>query len=183
MKILTSALALSLVTLVSTTALAQTTSPGTRPERDTAPERSTTDRDKRDRPAWQNTQGLHETSDIIGTKVENSEGKEVGKVDALLIDPKEGKVTHAVIGLGGFLGLGKDKVVVPYSAVKMAGHDTGRKARIVADQAALESAPKYAKTSDRTPSASPAMSPRSPESTRTDTRPPGDKTDTKSDKK
>jgi sporulation protein YlmC with PRC-barrel domain len=128
---------------------------------------STTDRSKADRvtkkerSAWSNTQGLHEAKDIVGTKVQNAEGKDIGKVDALLIDPKDGKVTHAVIGLGGMLGLGKDKVVVDYSALKMTAHENGRKAKVVVDQSALASAPKYVKTAERAPSASPATSPRS----------------------
>jgi sporulation protein YlmC with PRC-barrel domain len=114
---------------------------------------------KKDRPAWSNTQGLHETGDIIGTKVEAPDGKDLGKVDALLIDPRDGKVSHAVIGLGGVFGIGQDKVVVPYSELKMTGHEPGKKARITVDQSALDQAPKYVKASERTsPSASPATS-------------------------
>jgi sporulation protein YlmC with PRC-barrel domain len=110
---------------------------------------------KRDRAAWTNTQGLRESSDVIGATVENKNGKNIGKVDALLIDMKDGKVSHAVVGLGGFLGMGKDKVVVPYSALTITERAAGRKATVVADQTELSSAPKYVKTSDRTPAASP----------------------------
>jgi sporulation protein YlmC with PRC-barrel domain len=118
-------------------------------------ERRATDRAKKDRPAFTNA-GLEESSEIIGAKVESADGKDLGKVEALLIDPKEGKVTHAVVGLGGVLGIGEEKVVVPYTALKMTTSERGRKARITADQAALETAPKYVKASDRSPSASPA---------------------------
>ena len=118
-------------------------------------------RTKKDRPAWSNTQGLHETGDIIGTRVHNPEGKDIGKVEALLIDPTEGKITHAVVGIGGVLGIGDEKVVVPYTALKMTGHEGGRKGKIALDQSTLDAAPKYVKTSDRAPSASPATSPRS----------------------
>jgi sporulation protein YlmC with PRC-barrel domain len=146
MKRLTSAVvALAFVALLPAAALAQ------------AGTSSKTDRAKAPpREAWSNTEGLHETGDIIGAKVQNSEGKDIGKVGALLIDPKSGKVTHAVIGLGGFLGLGKDKVVVPYSDLTMSGHEAGRKATIKVDQALVEKAPKYVKATERSPSASPA---------------------------
>ena len=155
MKRLTSGLiALALLTSLPAAGLAQTSTT------DRA-KSSTTERVKKERPAWSNTQGLHETGDIIGTKVQNAEGKDIGKVDALLVDPKDGKITHAVVGLGGMLGLGKDKVVVEYSALKMTAHEAGRKAKIALDQAALETAPKYVKTTDRAPSASPATSSRS----------------------
>jgi sporulation protein YlmC with PRC-barrel domain len=122
-------------------------------------DRTATDRAKKDRPMWSNTQGLHETGDVIGTRIDGTDGKELGKVDALLIDPKDGKITHAVVGLGGMLGIGTEKVVVPYSALKMTGHEGGRKARITIDRSALERAPKYVKATERSPSASPEASP------------------------
>ena len=169
MKRLASALcALSLAALIPAGALAQTGSPGTRPSDrtgdrpgGTTTEQRSSDRAKRDRPAFSNTQGLHETGDIIGAKVEGPDGKNLGKVEALLIDPKEGKASHAVIGMGGVLGVGEEKVVVPYTALKMTGHEGGRKGRITIDQSALDSAPKYVKASERSPSASPATTPRS----------------------
>jgi hypothetical protein len=106
----------------------------------------------------------------------------MGEIDALLVDPKDGKVTHAVIGLGGFLGIGEDKVVVPWSDVKVAAHQEGKKAVITMDQSVLERAPKYVKASDRSPAASPATT-RSTDPTRTDMKrdadgkPLGDKPD------
>jgi sporulation protein YlmC with PRC-barrel domain len=175
MKRLASAVcALSLAALIPAGALAQTSSPGTRPSDrpgsdrtgtdrpgGTTTEQKSSDRAKKDRTAFNNTQGLHETGDIIGARVEGPDGKNVGKVEALLIDPKEGKVSHAVVGMGGMLGVGEEKVVVPYTALKMTGHEGGRKGRIAIDQSALDSAPKYVKTSERAPSASPATTPRS----------------------
>ena len=155
MKSLTSGLvALALVASLPAAGFAQTsTTDRSKTDRPAAERR---DSAKKERTAWSNTQGLHETNDIVGAKVQNAEGKDIGKVDALLLDPKDGKITHAVIGLGGMLGLGKDKVVVDYSALKMSGHENGRRAKIAVDQSALESAPKYVKATDRAPSASPA---------------------------
>ena len=161
-RLMSGLVALAFATSIPAVGWAQTsTTDRAKSDRPTT-ERRTSDREmKKERAAWSNTQGLHETGDIIGTKVQNAEGKDIGKIDALLVDPKDGKITHAVVGLGGMLGLGKDKVVVDYSALKMTGHESGRKAKISLDQATIESAPKYVKTSDRAPSASPATSPRS----------------------
>jgi sporulation protein YlmC with PRC-barrel domain len=162
MKTLTSSLmVLALVTAIPAAGFAQS---GDRTGTDRATdrranERGTAERAKKDRPAWNNTQNLHETGDIIGASVQNAEGKNIGKVDALLLDPKDGKVSHAVVGLGGILGIGDEKVVVPYTALKMRGHEGGRKGTISMDQSALDSAPNYVKASDRQPSASPATSP------------------------
>ncbi len=146
MKRLMSALiALSFIVSLPAVSLAQQPRP--------APVKPST---KAERAAWANKIGVHDTRDIIGTRVKNAEGKDMGEVDALLVDPKDGKVTHVVIGLGGFLGIGEDKVVVPWSEIKMAAHQEGKKAVITMDQAALERAPKYVKAGEREPSASPA---------------------------
>jgi sporulation protein YlmC with PRC-barrel domain len=156
MKRITAAItALSFVALLPAAGFAQT--PG-----------STTDRVKRERTTWSNTQGLHETGDIIGATVQGADGKNLGKVDALLVDPNDGKMTHAVVGMGGVLGVGEEKVVVPYSALKMSGHEAGRKAKITIDQSALDQAPRYVKASERQPAASPATTPRATDTTRPD---------------
>ena len=126
----------------------------TKQQRDTSAKRDT-------RPAWRNEAGLHESSDIIGTRIKNTDGKEIGKIDKLLIDPQTGKVSHVVIGLGGMMGVGARDVVVPWSDLKMAKADhEGRKATITMDQAKLDTAPRYERTArvdrNRAPSASPA---------------------------
>jgi hypothetical protein len=120
-------------------------------------------RDTRDtRPAWKNDAGLHDSGDIIGTRIKNAEGKDIGEIDRLMIDPSSGKVSHVVVGLGGFLGVGEKKVVVPWSDLKMSAATNGKKALITMDQAKLENAPRYERTAkaDRSPSASPSTSPR-----------------------
>ena len=58
------------------------------------------------------------------------------------------------------MGIGDEKVVVPYAALRMTGHEAGKRGRILIDQSALDQAPKYVRATDRSPSASPATSPR-----------------------
>ena len=111
-------------------------------------------------PAWKNDAGLHETKDIIGTRIKNAAGKDLGEIDQLLID-RNGKVTHAVIGLGGVAGVGEKKVVVPWSELKFAPVTEGKKNAITMDEAKLESAPRYDRTAARSDVA-PAASPRAP---------------------
>jgi sporulation protein YlmC with PRC-barrel domain len=134
---------------------AQTTRPSDRPASDTTIKQRDT------RPAWKAAGSVVETSDLIGTRIKNSAGKDIGEIDSLLIDPQSGKVTHAVVGLGGFLGVGEKKVVLPWSELKMASSTDGRKPAIVMEQAKLENAPRYERTAkaDRSPSASPTTSP------------------------
>jgi sporulation protein YlmC with PRC-barrel domain len=56
---------------------------------------------------------------LVGTEVRDSQGKEVGEVSKLLIDPKEGKVTSVIIKQGGTLGMGGKEVSVPWDALKI----------------------------------------------------------------
>ena len=111
-------------------------------------------------PTWKNTRALHETKDIIGTRIKSSDGKDLGEVDQLLIDTRTGKVSYAVIGVGGLAGVGEKKVVVPWSELKMSPTAEGKKNAIVMDQAKLDSAPRYERNAsssmERSPSASPS---------------------------
>lgn len=54
---------------------------------------------------------------LIGVGVYGSDNKEIGKIDDVLMDHK-GAAQTVVIGVGGFLGLGKKDVGVPFSAVQ-----------------------------------------------------------------
>jgi sporulation protein YlmC with PRC-barrel domain len=118
------------------------------------------------RATWQNTESLHSSKAIIGTRIKNAEGKDMGEIDELLIDPKTGKVSQVVVGLGGLFGVGEKHVVVPWSDVKVAAEHEGDRAKITMDQSILERAPKYDRKTaslDRrgtAPSASPATAPR-----------------------
>jgi len=111
-------------------------------------------------PAWKQDAGVHDTKDIIGTRIKNAAGKDLGEIDQLLID-RNGKVTHVVIGLGGVAGVGEKKVVVPWSELKFAPVTEGKKNAITMDEAKLESAPRYDRTAARSDVA-PAASPRAP---------------------
>ena len=100
----------------------------------------------------------YESDRIIGTKVKDAQGKDIGEIDALIIDSQDGKVSHAVIGKGGLLGVGEQKVVVPWSEVKMTRDKDGDRVAVTMDQSKLDSAPRYerrAATRDRAPAASP----------------------------
>jgi sporulation protein YlmC with PRC-barrel domain len=127
-------------------ASAQTTRPADQPVRDTRDTKA---------PAWKHA-GLHETKDIIGTRIKNTAGKDLGEIDQLLID-RNGKVSHVVIGVGGLAGVGEKKVVVPWSDLKFAPVAEGKKNAIMMDEARLANAPRYERAAR---SDAPAASPR-----------------------
>lgn len=55
--------------------------------------------------------------DVRGRPVIDAHGDEVGEVDGLIIDQEERRVRLLQIASGGFLGVGKQKVLVPVDAV------------------------------------------------------------------
>jgi sporulation protein YlmC with PRC-barrel domain len=59
----------------------------------------------------------NEAEDVRGRKVIDRNGDETGSVDGLLIDEHERKVRFLEVGSGGFLGFGKQQVLVPVDAV------------------------------------------------------------------
>jgi sporulation protein YlmC with PRC-barrel domain len=60
--------------------------------------------------------GMVRAPKLVGVAVYDSNNKSVGKIDDLLID-HSGQVKAVVIGVGGFLGIGKKDVAVPYGSI------------------------------------------------------------------
>jgi sporulation protein YlmC with PRC-barrel domain len=57
------------------------------------------------------------TPKLIGVDVYGADNKKIGKIDDILMG-HDGKAQAVVIGVGGFLGIGKKDVAVPFSAVE-----------------------------------------------------------------
>lgn len=136
-------------------------------DRPQTPSRSSTEKM---REAFKAPAGVVDTSTLIRTKVRDSAGKDLGEIDQLLVDTKAGKITHAVIGKGGVLGVGETKVVVPWADVQLKA-DANNRDKLLAtiEQSTLDAAPRYdrrAAATDRpvpAPAASPKMEEKRPE--------------------
>lgn len=57
---------------------------------------------------------LIRSSDVNGAAVYGSDGAKVGHIDHLMIDKQSGTITYAVMGFGGFLGMGEDHHSIPW---------------------------------------------------------------------
>jgi len=118
--------------------------------------------DDAQRPAWSPEAGAIETSKLIGTKVQATDGNDIGPIEQLIVSQKDGKVTHAVISKGGVLGMGATKLVVKWSDLKLQ-RDPDHESRLLAlvDLAKIEAAPRYEarKENDIVPAASPSTPP------------------------
>jgi len=160
-------IAIAFIAALLSVAVASGASAQTRPSDTTS--KSTNDAQRQ---AWSPEPGAVETSKLIGTKVKTVDGKTVAEIDQLIVNQTDGKITHAVLGKGGVLGLGETKLVVKWSDLKLQ-HDPDRSDRWVAvvDQAKLDTAPRYeARKGDTGPAASPSSTP--PASRSSETKPP-----------
>src|SRR6266702_2909468 len=61
--------------------------------------------------------GEWRASKMAGLKIYNDANESIGSINDLLMD-KSGNVKTAVIGVGGFLGMGEHLVAVPYEKLK-----------------------------------------------------------------
>ncbi len=88
------------------------------------------------------TQLLVEAS-VVGTmKVESRDGDGVGSVAALMVHKASGRTTHAVLSLGGFLGMGKSYYPIPFALLQF---DPVRDRYVVTiDRRLLEGGPSWA---------------------------------------
>ncbi|WP_207537694.1 PRC-barrel domain-containing protein [Sabulicella rubraurantiaca] len=58
--------------------------------------------------------------DITGTDVRNPQDQRLGTVQDVILDPRSGRIAYAILGRGGFLGIGRDYVAVPWSQLRAA---------------------------------------------------------------
>jgi sporulation protein YlmC with PRC-barrel domain len=93
-------------------------------------------------------QGVLLSSDtIIGASVKNQHGEEVGSIERLMINPQTGFVSYAVIGVGGFLGVGEKSIMVPWRALEI-GRD-GDSLLIKTSKQLLQQVPESTPTPDK----------------------------------
>jgi hypothetical protein len=57
------------------------------------------------------------TTSLIEDDVYDVAGKFLGEIEEILIDGRTGCVRYAVLALGGFLGIGRKRIAVPWSAL------------------------------------------------------------------
>jgi sporulation protein YlmC with PRC-barrel domain len=63
------------------------------------------------------TVGWSAKRQILGQSIYNDKGEAIGKADDIIVAPDKA-VSYAIIGAGGFLGVGKHDVAIPVSQLK-----------------------------------------------------------------
>ncbi|WP_299971744.1 PRC-barrel domain-containing protein [Devosia sp. 66-22] len=56
-------------------------------------------------------------SRVIGTDVKDTQGEVIGKVEDLILDKTDNAIMFAVVGFGGFLGMGEKFHPLPWSSL------------------------------------------------------------------
>ena len=91
--------------------------------------------------------GICDSNEIVGCKVENPRGENLGKIESIMIDLSEGRVLYAVLSFGGFLGVGDKLFPVPIDALSFRANEKGNVERCIIDidKETLKNAPGYDK--------------------------------------
>lgn len=57
-------------------------------------------------------------SKLIGLNIENSQEKNVGEINDIVLNSKTGKIEYVAVTYGGFLGVGNKMFAVPFEAIQ-----------------------------------------------------------------
>jgi sporulation protein YlmC with PRC-barrel domain len=127
---------------------AGTAPPAAQPEATTAPAAGTTGPEQTIKPEQAETEVL--AKDLVGSEVFGPDGKQVGTVEDLILDEQQ-KVNGVVVGVGGFLGIGKKEVGLDWQQAKVVeSPDTAtKKIMISLTKADLEAAPDFKTKAER----------------------------------
>ncbi|MDR3465989.1 MAG: PRC-barrel domain-containing protein [Xanthobacteraceae bacterium] len=83
---------------------------------------------------------------VEGTAVYGADNTKIGSIERVMIDKISGRVSYAVLGFGGFLGLGNDHYPLPWQSLKydtrLGGYVTG------ITETQLRGAPRYGNDND-----------------------------------
>ena len=83
-------------------------------------------------------------SGLLGMEVRNNENEKLGEVKDLVMDMSSGKVSYAVLSVGGFLGIGEKLIALPPGALKIG--ENKEYLLLEADKAKIQAAPGFAAT-------------------------------------
>jgi PRC-barrel domain protein len=83
---------------------------------------------------------------VEGTAVYGPDSQKIGSIERVMIDKVSGRVSYAVLGFGGILGIGNDHYPLPWQSLKydtrLGGYVTG------ITESELRDAPRYGNDND-----------------------------------
>ena len=85
------------------------------------------------------TKGWSAKKQILDKSVYNEQNEKVGEVEDIIVAPDKA-ISYAIVGVGGFLGLGEHYVTIPFNQLKA---DDGKFILRGATKEALKALPKF----------------------------------------
>lgn len=82
---------------------------------------------------------LADAGTLNGSAVRNEQGDQIGEIENLVLDVKKGELAYAIVGVGGFLGVGEKSVAVPWERLQPGSEPQSFVMNV--DRQTLESAP------------------------------------------
>jgi sporulation protein YlmC with PRC-barrel domain len=87
--------------------------------------------------------GAVQASKVLGEEVVNRQNESLGKIQDMVLDAEDGRVSYAVLSFGGFLGMGNKLFAIPWQAFE---HHAGKDKLILnVDKEKLQNAPGFEK--------------------------------------
>jgi sporulation protein YlmC with PRC-barrel domain len=87
--------------------------------------------------------GVLKASDVIGIKVEGTDGKNLGNIKDLVLNPSDGDVQYVVLDFGGFLGIKDKYFAMPWEVLQF--DQNGKKITLDVSKRDLKKAPGFDK--------------------------------------
>jgi sporulation protein YlmC with PRC-barrel domain len=76
---------------------------------------------------------------VIGTSVKDASGERIGSIEDIVLDKLSNNIVFAIVGFGGFLGMGEKYHPIPWSSLKYDEREGGYVVNFTRD--VLEAAP------------------------------------------
>ena len=80
---------------------------------------------------------------LINDDVKNPAGKDLGKIEDVMLDVNNGRISYAVLSFGGFLGMGDKLFAIPWNALELSTEE--KCFYLDVDKDRLENAPGFDK--------------------------------------
>ncbi len=62
---------------------------------------------------------------VLGTSVKDTTGEKIGHIEDIVLDKLSNNIVFAIVGFGGFLGMGEKYHPIPWSSLKYDGREAG----------------------------------------------------------
>ena len=89
--------------------------------------------------------GVLKATELLGTNVHGTDGKKLGSIKDLVINPQDGDIQYAVLEFGGFAGIGEKYFAVPWRGLHL--EQDGKHLTLDLHRKDLKDAPGFDKSS------------------------------------